>query len=156
MVTTMTKEIQLTKGMVALIDDEDFEKVNQYKWYAMKGKRTYYATSARPCPTVLLHRFIMNTPLGMEIDHKDGDGLNCQKYNLRICTQSQNAQGKKKRITSQNPYKGIQRRVSGNWQAFIGDKPLGTYPTAEAAARAYDKAAREIWGEFARLNFPDE
>ena len=83
------KEIILTQGQVALVDDEDFEYLNQWKWCAIKSRKTYYTTRTIyiPCKmTVIMHRIIMNTPLDMTVDHIDHNGLNNQKYNLRICT----------------------------------------------------------------------
>src|SRR5882724_7878623 len=86
------KEIQLTQGKIALVDDEDFERVNQFKWFLLTSNLhdKLYAYSRVPG---LMHRFIMSAPTGFDVDHIDNDGLNDQKSNLRICTRSQNMMG---------------------------------------------------------------
>jgi hypothetical protein len=97
------KEIQLTQGQVALVDDEDYEYLSQWKWYARWNKSTqsYYAVrtvGTKPNQvTVRMHRFIMNTLIGMDCDHKDHDTLNNQKHNLRNATKSQNSVNRKLR-----------------------------------------------------------
>jgi HNH endonuclease/AP2 domain len=107
-----------------------------------------------------MHRQIMNPPDGMDIDHWDNDGLcNCRK-NLRICTRSQNNQNARKRVDSTHDYKGIYKTWNNKFAARLWHNGLkihiGTYDTPEAAARAYDKKAKELFGEFANLNFPNE
>lgn len=90
------KEIILTKGYVAQVDDEDYELLNRYKWYAKVNSTIYYA--ARGCGNPnnkLMHRMIMNPPNDMVVDHLDGNGLNNQRYNLKVCTQSQNCRNNK-------------------------------------------------------------
>ena len=88
------KEISLTKGLVAIIDDEDFERVSRYKWVSLKNKRTVYASRSSDLKggkkTMYMHRFIMNPPSDMQVDHINGDGLDNRRVNLRVCTQSQN------------------------------------------------------------------
>src|SRR3989304_2105986 len=87
------KEIQLSQGKVALVDDEDFEMLNRYKWSAMRGANTYYAYThiileSGKRTSIAMHRVIMQTPVGYETDHRDRNGLNNQRFNLRICTHS--------------------------------------------------------------------
>lgn len=153
------KEIKLTQGMIALIDDEDFEKVNQYKWRARKSKKKHYATSQiKEKKGIHLHNLIMNPPPGFVVDHEDRDGLNCQKSNMRICT---NIQNKKNRTAwGASKYLGVailRRKNYIKWEARIFNNKtsfyLGCYLTEEDAARAYDKAAKDLHGEFANLNF---
>lgn len=157
------KEIQLNKGKFALVDDEDFEYLNQFNWYAAKRKYTFYAVRNPKTKGHLgidrLHRLIINKLLPTDIiDHIDGNGLNNQKNNLRICTKSQNAMNSHSHCNSVSGFKGVhfnkdfkKYRVS----IFCNGKNmfLGYFNDEKDAAKAYDKAAKEYFGEFARLNF---
>jgi hypothetical protein len=103
------KEIQLTKGCVAKVDDEDYEYLMQWKWQAGSKKR--YAQRARiingKVSSTMMHRVIMNiTDTKVHIDHKDGDGLNNQKSNLRPCTRNQNQANRKKSKSGVSKYLG--------------------------------------------------
>ena len=159
------KEIKLTRGKIALIDDGDFERVNQFKWYACLRRNSWYAirsihisSTPRKGTTFSMHRFIINPPSNMEIDHIDGDGLNNQKSNLRICTGSQNHANTSRYCCNSSGYKGIQF-IKNKYMAGISKNKryyrLGRFSSSVQAALAYDKAARELFGEFARTNFPD-
>ena len=153
------KEIKLTQGKVALVDDEDFEYLNQFKWYASKIDNTYYACRCQRIGKIhkkyMIHRVIMNTPANMVTDHIDHNGLNNQKNNLRICTTAQNQMNK----LPQNKYKGVyfdKRKNHTYIKASIklGGKlkHLGFFNTDKDAAIAYNIKARELFGEFANLN----
>lgn len=152
------KEIKLTRGMVALVDDEDFERVNKFKWYAQKNSTGVFyakANDRKNKTTVFLHRLILNAPKGSLIDHIDGNGCNNTKANLRICTKQQNAFNAKKMTGCYSRFKGVS--VCGNrWRAFIkiGKKNihLGCFATEEEAAIAYNDAIVKYHGDFARLN----
>lgn len=153
-------EIPLTKGYVALIDDEDLALVSKYSWSANVRPNTVYGQAyvgggRAGHRKISLHRLIMQATEDQQVDHRDGNGLNCQRYNMRLCTDAQNKANGPKR--SKHPYKGI-RPLGKKWVAEIS-RPiggyLGVYPTPEEAAIAYDKAAKDTYGEFARLNFPE-
>jgi len=150
------KEIQLTQGMVALIDDEDFEKVSQYNWSLVTGRNTYYAEQKKRVKFRHLHRFIMNTPADMQVDHKDGNGLNCQKYNMRNCTATENSQNQVHRKPNKTGYTGVHCRAKNKYYSCIRYKTilyhLGVFNTAEKAAVAYNTKAKELYGEYAKQN----
>jgi hypothetical protein len=155
------KEIPLTQGKVALVDDVDYERLSVYRWYALrqKDRGVFYAgrTAKRGEKVTFLHRVIMDAPDGTDVDHQNGDGLDCQRHNLRLATDTQNQANRK-------PNKGRQLKgISANGRKFIAQIRihgcqiyLGTFSTPEEAARAYDVKARQTWGEFARLNFPED
>lgn len=154
------KLIPLTQGKFAQVDDVEFEELSRCKWY-FDG---YYA--ARDCRNsgrkskVYMHRQIMNTPAGMETDHIDGNGLNNCRSNLRICTRVENGRNARKTNNCSSVFKGVTwHKQRGKWQAQIeilgNRKHLGLYKIPEDAAHAYDKAALEYYGEFAKLNFPE-
>jgi hypothetical protein len=156
------KEIPLTQGKVALVDDDDFAYLSQFKWYAQKNFNTFYAqrhvrVNGRQYH-ISMHRVVACTSVGMHTDHIDGNGLNNTKANLRSCTNRENHYNTARPITATLPYKGISR-ANSKWRASLQvDRKLvyiGVFPTMEEAARAYDRRAKELWGEYARLNFPD-
>lgn len=154
------KTIKLTQNKVVLVDDKDFEELNIFKWYAHRHKKTFYAERCDPLyrgKQILMHRQIMQTPNNMEVDHKDHNGLNCQRYNIRNCTRGQNQQNGQLRSDSTSGYKGVcWRKRERKWKAQIKlngkDKWLGLFLTKEEAARAYNEAAKELFGEFGYLN----
>lgn len=147
---SMTKSIPLTQGKFALVDDEDFEYLNQFKWTIIK--RTY----AGRRDGILMHRVIMNTPSGMETDHINGDGFDNRKINLRICTRAENGRNMKKRKDGSSRFKGVcWDKSRGTWNARVQEKFIGRFFDEENAALAYDKKARELFGEFARTNFQE-
>jgi hypothetical protein len=167
----MVKEIQLTQGKVALVDDEDFEELNKYKWRTMKIKEIFYAVTGGK-KRFTMHRLLLSFPQKpYECDHIDRNGLNNQRLNLRICTRSSNLinRGKfktKNGVCCSSKYRGVSKRdryysgyKSDKWasQIVYNKKTihLGNFNNQIEAAKAYDKKALELYGEFAQLNFPD-
>lgn len=157
-------KIALTHGKVAIIDDADWPLVSQHKWSAIAANRDgrniihWYAVAAGP---IYMHRLIMAPPRGVHVDHKDNDGLNNARSNLRIATPSQNSANSRHKL-GRSGYRGVVQRTPNRWRAIInkqcepGNVYLGLFPSAEEAARAYDRAAFDRYGEFATLNFPEE
>lgn len=158
------KEIKLTQGKVTLVDDEWYEYLNQWKWCYSKWDQanTGYAVRTdgkRPNrQTIRMHSIIMGgISDDLEIDHRDGDGLNNQKYNLRLCTHAGNMMNAQRRKDNTSGYKGVGwSKHAHKWMARIriNDqyKNLGYFSTPEEAACAYNKAAQETQGDFARPN----
>lgn len=146
--------IPLAGGRFALVDEEDYDRVSVYNWCSYFNGRVPYAQ----CDHVTMHHFILKVAL--EIDHKNLNGLDNRKENLRICSHSENGMNRPKRRTpTSSKFKGVSfARNVGKWHAEITIRPkrwnLGYFINEEDAARAYDKAALEKFGEFSILNFP--
>ena len=154
------KDIELTQGKVALVDDEDYEYLKQSKWYAHNQRDgECYAMGGRG--KIYMHRLIMGTPKGMYTDHINGNGLDNRKENLRVCTNAQNLMNRPKSKINTTGYKGVtiskyRDRINTYIRAQINingkNKFLGFHKTPELAAKAYNKAAIKYHGEFAQLN----
>lgn len=151
------KEIQLTQRKITLVDDQDYEKVSQYRWFAQRNYRTFYAArrSYKGGPLLFVHQLIMGVDHRGLIDHKNGNGLDNRGENLRVCSSSQNKRNVHHKWGKRSKYKGV--FPDGNkWWAYIDVNKkrlgLGTYETEEIAARVYDAASRKYFGEFAAPN----
>ncbi len=173
------KKIELTQGKFSLVDDENYNWLNQYKWYANKKGNTYYAKRQitirsgnkqknikQKQKMILMHREIVERKLNRQlrkdedIDHINGDGLDNTEKNLRICDSSKNGGNRKKQKGTTSIYKGVCfYKNSKKWMSSIElnqkQKHLGYFNNEIDAAKAYDKAAKELFGEFARLNFEE-
>jgi hypothetical protein len=163
---TPYKEIPLTKGKVALVDPEDYESLSRFKWQAVlnpKSKIWYARRTATDSHKkrfqVWMHRDILSVPRGMEVDHKNGNGLDNCRSNLRIATATQNRANTPPRKTNKTGtgFKGVFRRPGyRRWHSSITTNGrryfIGAFDTAEEAAIAYNQKAKEQRGEFAWLN----
>ena len=158
------KTIPLTQGKFALVDDADYKWLKRHGWFASKDRYTYYAmrtirVSKHKRRNILMHRIILNAPDGVEVDHRNSDGLDNRRSNLRLCSRQENSRHQRLFSNNKAGFKGItfdKRVIQKPYMARIrvNNKriSLGYYPTPEQAARAYDEAALEHFGEFALTN----
>jgi len=159
------KQIPLTQGLFALVDDEDFEYLNQFKWHAHKANRTFYALrnslykDNKKRHTIQMHRVILGlNNLEIKCDHIDGNGLNNQRYNLRPSTNAENCKNQKPKKGFSSKYKGVcWCNIKNKWRANIRinnkQKHIGYFDHEIEAAKAYDEMAKTHYKEFAYLNF---
>lgn len=151
------KEIKLTQGKTALVDDSDYDYLNQWKWYAQKDRYTYYAVRRDGKRRMKMHRVILGLGYDSNLfpDHIDHNGLNNQRSNLRIATRSQNAANRSSIRTAVSKYKGV-APMRKRWQAHIVkdgvQKYIGLFKNEIDAALAYNIEAKKLHGEFAHLN----
>lgn len=157
------REIGLTGGFVALVDAEDFAWLSEHRWVAtgLDGNTRYVVTKAVIAGTkkfVKMHRLIAGAKLGEIVDRVNGDGLDNRRANLRICTHADNMRNRRKHKNNASGSKGAYYdRERNRWRAILlvdgKQKQVGTFDNQIQAARAYDIAALQYFGEFARLNF---
>ncbi len=150
------KKISLTQGKYAIVDDEDFEYLSQWKWCVDK---TTYGTfiavrwDKNHKSNMRLHRLVVDAPDGMQVDHINHDTLDNRKKNLRVVTCQQNQQNQKPRSNTTSKFKGVCfRQREQKWIAKISENHkqihLGYFDTEEEAARVYRKKAKELYGEY--------
>ena len=153
------KRIPLTQGQIALVDDEDFDWLNQWKWrfdgrYVVRTITISFKTRI----TIWMHRFIMSTSDSRLCDHINHNTLDNQRHNLRNVNNFQSAMNRRIHKNNKSGYKGVVRRGNNSWRATVDFKGkhvfCRTFPSAIDAAKAYDENALKWHGEFAYLNFP--
>lgn len=168
------REVPLSQGLVAIVDDEDYDLVSDIVWCAEKQCRTVYAKSntrvdGKPA-SLYMHRLLLGLPAGsgtgVEVDHRNGDGLDNRRHNIRVVTRRQNMQNRtRKRRGTSSRFKGVSwDKRDQKWAAEIridsGEGRsrkvfLGRFIQEEDAAKAYDSAARRYFGEYAAPNFEE-
>lgn len=165
-----TKEIPISKGRIAIVDAEDFAFINQWKWKYSNGRamRTQHVGTVgnwrdgkRKDKAVMMHRVIMDAPQGMDVDHINGNPLDNRKSNLRICEHQQNKGNTKKPISNKSGYKGVSwDKVNKMWlvsTSYFGKSyNFGRFSNLVEAALEYDNVAKQLHGEYARLNFGEQ
>jgi hypothetical protein len=149
--------IPLGDGFYAYVDAADYDELSRYTWHLNNG----YASRREKGRRIYMHTDIMHPPKGKVVDHFDGNKTNNCRLNLRVCTQAENLRNQRKRHGARSRFKGvIYCEEHRKWCArcrFEGRTyTLGYYDDEAEAARAYDRKAAELFGEFARLNFPEE
>ena len=155
----MIKELSLSNGRITILNDYDYDRIIDMglTWRADKDKNTYYVRANYRGSNILMHRIILNVPPEMLTDHIDGNGLNNTRRNLRIVTYAQNGMNKQIPIDNTSGYKGVyfeperdkyHAQIRVNYKGIF----LGRFDDPKEAAKAYNKAAEEHFGEFARLN----
>jgi hypothetical protein len=152
------RRIAMAGGQSVLVDAADYEWLNRHTWFCIAPG---YAARHEKGKTIFMHREIMNPPKGMVVDHIDGNKQNNCRSNLRICTRQENMQNRAKPIGRTSRFKGVYyKKDRRKWCAkvYLNGGPfwLGYFDDEVEAARAYDRKAVELFGEFARLNFPEE
>ncbi len=155
-------KIPLTRGYVAIVDAADADCVLTYRWFAQPNCRNVYAIrrvrrADGTWTTQSLHKFLTGFPV---TDHVNGDGLDNRRSNLREATTGENSRNRRRQSNNASGFKGVAwNKNDRKWRAQVGADAgkrrfLGSYTTAEEAARAYDAAARELYGAYASVNFP--
>lgn len=159
------KTIPLTRGKHAIVDDEDYEAVARYRWFAFQNSDSdrFYAArgnrGGRKPHQLFMHREILGAKTGQQVDHVNSDTLDNRRANIRLCSGSQNICNARKMRGTSSRFKGVCfDGRNGKWIAQVGTRTerqyLGLFVDEISAARAYDEAARRLFGAFARCNFP--
>lgn len=154
------RHIPLTRGLYAIVDDDDYEWLDQWKWYAHQSRYHLYA---RRCfkqneggntKGIFMHRQILGSPENLQVDHVNGNGLDNQRVNLRVATNGENQRNQQKKDpNASSRFKGVSYyKRDGVWIAQIGSIYLGRFASEKDAATAYNEAAIEMYGGFALLN----
>jgi HNH endonuclease len=152
------RRIPVGHGLFATVDAADYEEVRKYRWRAIRHGRNAYAATRKNGRTVYMHRMFMRPRKGYVVDHIDGNGLNNRRCNLRVCTPAQNLANKGPRGGS-SPFVGVYRSKD-KWVAHVMCRGkhyyVGAFADEVAAAKARDRKAYELHGQYAYLNFPED
>ncbi len=158
------KKIPLTQGKYALVDDEDYGWLMQWKWGAHHSMGRYFASAwvlvDGAKRSMKMHRLILNAPEGEEVDHKNNNALDNRRQNIRICSRSENMRNRPPSIRNKSGYKGVFWSKSyKKWhvkiRASVKQETVGYSFCLIKAAKMYDAAAKKAFGDFAWLNFPE-
>lgn len=159
--TDAVREVVLTNGHVTMIDEADWPLVSKFNWYASRSgrSRTLYVRATIEKVSVKLHRLLLNAPAELMVDHRDGNGLNNVRSNLRLVTSAQNQMNMRRHFDAFSKYKGVwfcktKRRWYAEISCYRKRHRSRSFACEEEAARAYDEMAVLYHGEFASLNFP--
>jgi hypothetical protein len=160
------RRLYLGQGKWTLLDVKDYYRLRIFKWVVYGNGTNLYAirlqfTEPNKTSTVYMHREIMNPPAGLVVDHKNCNGLDNRKDNLRFATHAQNTRNRRKKKNGSSQFLGVYfNKEKSTWDSQLKHNEkriwVGRYKSEIDAARAYDEAARRYHGEFARLNFPEE
>lgn len=157
------KIIPLTKSKTAIVDSEDYARLVSmpWPWRAKYAKGQWYAVTRFNGRDIGMHNLLMIAPPDYEIDHKNGNGLDNRRENLRIATHAQNMSNRKHQRNNTSGFRGVHWMTDRQkWRAQIRHNGahihIGVFISAEDGARAYDAKAQELFGEFARLNFSEK
>lgn len=161
------KIILLTRGKTTKVSNRDYRFLSLWKWrvncygYAVRAKNSVEVSETKRTGDILMHRVILEAKVGQEVDHKDGDRLNNQRSNIRIASHAENQRNKKLYKTNKSGVKGVYYDSSrwnrlSRWRALIGfngrQKTIGYFMSLNDAKNAYNKEAKKLHGDFARLN----
>lgn len=154
----MAMTIPLTKGQVAIVDDDVYQSLLGRNWTAYYSRitKTYYATCSSKRKSLRMHRLILDAPSGMDVDHKNGDTLDNRRENLRIATRAQNCANRKRPVTNRTGSKCVfWRKDRSRYCVTLGVNGkriyIGYFKSFEEARAAYEKAAMQYHGDFARI-----
>ena len=152
------KTITLNHGHITTVDDDDYLRLSNFKWFAKNSRGIFYAArtdrSNGSARTVFMHHEIVGRESGLVVDHINCNSMDNRKSNLRLVTQLVNARNRRSNRNTSSKYKGVHKHKDGGWVAQIGCPRmyLGIFRNAEEAAIAYNSKAREIFGSHAKLN----
>jgi hypothetical protein len=157
------KQIILSQGQVTKVDDDDYIWLLKWKWHSRKDKKNncFYAVGRKTPKSKIerMSRVIMGVSgdVSVEVDHKNHDTLDNQRLNLRVSTKKQNIANRRKPKNNTSGYKGVYwDKCRSRWSVSVSGKKVGYFIDLKEAAKAYDKKAKELFGEFAVLNFSGE